>query len=78
MEKVEQTLGSLFNAEIEFREYTISFDKLHLEKYRKHINNLVAGIDTLQQIVVTFNNSSSGKAIATLNEREKQAVAIFG
>lgn len=73
MEKVEQTLGSLFNAEIEFREYTISFDKLHLKKYRSHINNLVAGIDTLQQIVVAFDSPIPGKAIATLNEREKQA-----
>jgi signal transduction histidine kinase/CheY-like chemotaxis protein len=73
MEKVEQTLGSLFNAEIEFREYTISFDKLHLLKYRDHISQLVANIDTLQQIAFTFNDASPGKAIATLNEREKQA-----
>lgn len=71
--KVEQTLGSLFNAEIEFREYTINFDKIHLLKYHDHINHLVSNIDTLQQIAKTFNNDAPGKAIETLNEREKQA-----
>ncbi|KAF0199466.1 MAG: ATPase [Bacteroidetes bacterium] len=72
--KVEQTLGTLFNAEIEFREYTISYDKIHLKKYHEHINHLVTNIDTLQQIAITFNGDGSGKAIETLREREKQAV----
>ncbi|MBK9355812.1 MAG: response regulator [Bacteroidales bacterium] len=72
--KVEQTLGSLFNAEIEFREYTISYDRIHLKKYHEHINHLVTSIDTLQQIAMTFNGEHQGNAIETLREREKQAV----
>ncbi|MFH1121639.1 MAG: ATP-binding protein [Bacteroidota bacterium] len=71
--KVEQTLGSLFNAEIEFREYTISYDKIHLSKYREHINQLVTNIDTLQQIAMIISSEGHGKAIETLQEREKQA-----
>lgn len=74
LQKVEQTLGLLFNAEIEFREYTISYDRLHLANYHDHIKNLVSNIDTLQQLATTFNDVSSDKAIETLNQREKQAV----
>jgi signal transduction histidine kinase/CheY-like chemotaxis protein len=73
LEKVEQTLGSLFNAEIEFREYTINYDKVHLSRYNNHISHLISNIDTLQQIIATFSETGSGDAIETLNKREKQA-----
>ncbi|MBK6964843.1 MAG: response regulator [Bacteroidales bacterium] len=73
LEKVEQTLGLLFNAEIEFREYTINYNKVHLLKYRDQVRQLVANIDTLKQITVTFGDYGSGDAIKTLNKREKQA-----
>ncbi len=73
LEKVEQTLGSLFNAEIEFREYTINYDRVHLSRYHDHISHLIGNIDTLQQIAATFSDIGTGDAIETLKKREKQA-----
>lgn len=73
IEKAEQTLTSLFNAETEFREYTINYDKQHLSNYRNHIRELTLNIDTLQKIASTFTNTTGGKAIDALKQREKQA-----
>jgi signal transduction histidine kinase/ActR/RegA family two-component response regulator len=73
IEKAEQTLTSLFNAETEFREYTINYDKQHLSNYRNHIRELTLNIDTLQRIASTFTNTTGGKAIDALRQREKQA-----
>lgn len=74
VKQVEATLEILYQSENEFREYTLTYDKAHLENYRKSIVDLKAHIDTLQQMSLQLDNDESKDRVQqTLLSRNKEA-----
>ena len=71
---VENTLESLFIADNEFKEYALTYDKIHFLNYKSQIANLVQNIDTLQSMVKVLRQEDKGlNANKIIDERSREA-----
>jgi signal transduction histidine kinase/CheY-like chemotaxis protein len=72
--QVENTLEALFMAENEFKEYTLSYNKIHFENYKFQITRLMNHLDTLQAMIKPFRQEGQeGEAGRIIEERNKEA-----
>lgn len=76
--QVENTLEALFMAENEFKEYTLSYNKVHFENYKLQIARLMSHLDTLQTMIKPFmKEEKGGEASRIIEERSREAGAYI-
>jgi signal transduction histidine kinase/ActR/RegA family two-component response regulator len=76
--QVEKTLSAVFISQNEFKEYTLTYDKIHLTQYRHYVIDLKAHLDTLRDMTLkAVDNAKTQKIDDDLSQRNIEAQKFF-